>query len=359
MASQQLLRALGTMSGTSADGVDVALIETDGRQQVRFIGGCTRPYPGNLHDRLVHAAHTDVSLVELLRIENELTNEHVRAVNALINELSLSAHDVDVIGFHGHTLRHVPEEGLTLQAGNAALLAEQTGVTVVADFRRRDMAAGGQGAPLVPLYHQVLMDGQEKPLVVLNLGGVANVTWLGRGGGIQAGDTGPGCGLLDAWVRRRCGVPYDRDGTIAMTGKIDWEHAHRALAAPFFSRRFPKSADRFDFSFIDVSTLSAADGAATLCAVTTEAVWQAAQRLAEPPTVVWVSGGGARHPLIIKLLKQRFETVRDVAELNLRPDTLEAECFAWLAARRTLGLPLTTPDSTGCRHATCGGQITA
>ncbi|MFV1965075.1 MAG: anhydro-N-acetylmuramic acid kinase [Pirellulaceae bacterium] len=352
------IRSIGLMSGTSADGVDAALVETDGGQQVRFIAARTRPYANRLRRALLEAAQGDVPLVDLLRLERELTLAHADLVAELRQSSADAAGPVDVIGFHGHTVRHLPAERLTLQIGDASLLAERAGVPVVADFRRRDLAAGGQGAPLAALFHRALLADQPKPVMVLNLGGVANLTWIGRRGQIVAGDTGPGCGLLDAWVQGTVGQPYDRDGQLARGGSVDWPAVGRALEAPYFSRPLPKSADRYEFAFAAAADLSPADGAATLCAVTAEAVWRAARQLPEIAPVLWLTGGGAHHPVLVEMLERRFGTVGSVAQLGLRPDTMEAECFAWLAARRLRNWSLTQPSTTGCRRATCGGLLT-
>jgi anhydro-N-acetylmuramic acid kinase len=268
------------------------------------------------------------------------------------------------VGFSGHTIRHVSADRLTWQLGDASLLAEESGLVVVGDFRRRDVAAGGEGAPLAAPYHAARFADQQKPCLVLHLGGIASLTWLGRSGRVLAGDTGPGCGLLDAWVQRSTGQPFDRDGKLAAAGRVHAERVKDALAAPFFEKLLPKSADRLEFSgVLDLEGLSPADGAATLCALTADAVWLASQDLPEPPASLWLTGGGAKHPRIVQLLTARFATagctVGNVIELSLRPDSLEAECFAWLAVRRLRGLSTSFPSTTGARRATVGGLMTS
>jgi anhydro-N-acetylmuramic acid kinase len=354
--------ALGLMSGTSCDGVDVALLETDGERQIGFIAADTLPYDEDLRERLLEAGQRDVSLVELLRLERDVTREAARAVRRLLAENDV-AREPQVVGFHGHTVRHVAAERLTWQIGNALLLAEELGMPVVSDFRRRDMATGGEGAPLAALYHAAVLAEQSKPCAVLNLGGVANITWLGADGEIIAGDTGPGCGLLDAWVRETADQPYDEDGKLAAAGRIHADRIKTALATPFFEKLLPKSADRFEFDgVIELEELSPADGAATLCGLTAEAAWLAAQELPEMPRHLWVTGGGARHPRIVQQLTARFAPagceVGNILELGLRPDSMEAECFAWLAVRRLRGLATSLPSTTGAMHATVGGVLT-
>jgi anhydro-N-acetylmuramic acid kinase len=242
-----------------------------------------------------------------------------------------------------------------MQIGNPWILAKEFQIPVVTDFRRCDMAAGGQGAPLVAMFHQALFAGDPHPTLVLNLGGVANVTWLGENNKIIAGDTGPGCGLLDEWVQTMADLPHDRDGQLALAGKVDEEILEAAFETPFFSQPLPKSADRYDFDHVDVSGLSVEDGAATLCAVTAEAVYRAVKKLPTMPKQMWVTGGGVHHPVIMRMLAERFGKIRNVRERNLNPDTLEAECFAWLAVRHQEKLPLTIPETTGCEQPVSGG----
>lgn len=356
------LLALGLMSGTSCDGVDVALVETDGEEVVDFLAAETLDYPGDLHDRLLDAARHDVPLIEVLRLERDVTRYHALAVRRLLSENDVGREPA-VIGFHGHTLRHNSGERLTWQLGDASLLAEELGTAVVADFRRRDIAAGGEGAPLAALYHAALLAQQPRPCMVLNIGGVANMTWLGKGGHLIASDTGPGCGLLDAWVQETVGQPYDEDGKLASAGRVEQGRVAEALRSPFFEKLLPRSADRFEFEgIIELGGLSPADGAATLSALTADAAWLTAQELPEMPRHVWVTGGGAKHPRIMRQLTARLAQagceVGNILDLGLRPDSMEAECFAWLAVRRLRGLPTSLPSTTGAMHATVGGLLT-
>lgn len=350
--------AVGLMSGTSADGVDAALLHTDGELLIDVLGGITLPYDDDMRSRLLDASQHDAPTVEVLRLERDITKHHAAAVAQLLARSELADRRPEVIGFHGHTIRHVPREGLTMQIGNPWLLAEETGLKVVADFRRNDIALGGQGAPLASMFHRALFLKEAPPVGVLNLGGVANITWLGPDNAIIAGDTGPGCGLLDEWVQEMAGLPHDRDGKLALAGKVHREIVAAALAEKFFAKPLPKSADRFEFDHIDVSMLSVEDGAATLCAVTAGAIHAAAKKLPAMPTTLWVTGGGVHHPLLMSMLGDFFGSVRCVSDRGQNPDTLEAECFAWLAVRHVRGLTLTMPETTGCRVAATGGMIT-
>ncbi len=345
------------MSGTSADGVDVALIKTDGEEAIDFHGGLTLPYREGLRARLLEASQHNVPTDELLRVEKEISLHHAEAVQTLVERLGEPARQIDVVGFHGHTVRHIPREDITLQIGNPWILHEATGLPVVSDFRRHDMALGGQGAPLVSMFHRSVFANDPRPLVVLNLGGVANITWLGDDDEIIAGDTGPGCGLLDEWVQEMAGLPHDVDGRLASNGKVHQLLVDEALQSDFFQKPLPKSADRFDFDHVDVSGLNVEDGAATLCAVTVQAVVSAVAKMPDTPSVVWVTGGGVHHPVIMQQLSEHFDKVESIDNRGFNPDTLEAECFAWLAVRHLRKLPLSIPETTGCRCAATGGVL--
>jgi anhydro-N-acetylmuramic acid kinase len=343
------------MSGTSGDGVDAALLDTDGENKIGFVGGLTLPYEDELRWRLLEASQHDVPLVEVLRIEKLISEHHVQAVRQLLSQNPKLAKKVEIVGFHGHTVRHVASEKLTKQIGNPWLLARELGLPIVTDFRRCDMAGGGQGAPLVGMFHRALFSKEPRPTLVLNIGGVANVTWLGANEEIIAGDTGPGCGLIDEWAQTMADLPHDRDGHLALAGQVDMDTVEAALDSPFFGMPLPKSADRFDFDHVDVSALGVEDGAATLCAVTAEAVFRAVKRLPAMPKRTWVTGGGVHHPVLMRMLGDRLGEIQNVTKFGLNPDTLEAECFAWLAVRHMRGLPLTLPETTGGEKPLSGG----
>ncbi len=347
--------AIGFMSGTSCDGVDAAILDTDGESNISFLGGLTLPYGDDLRTRLLEASQHDVPIVELLRLEKDVSDHHLQAARLLLDQHPKLQKKVSVIGLHGHTIRHIPIEGLTMQIGNPWILAKELGLPVVTDFRRCDMSVEGQGAPLVAMFHRALFENEPRPTLVLNLGGVANVTWLGKNDEIIAGDTGPGCGLIDEWAQTMAELPHDLDGQLASAGKVDMETVEVALATPFFSQSLPKSADRYDFDHVDVSGLSVEDGAATLCAVTVEAIFRAVKKLPRMPKRMFVTGGGVHHPVIMKMLEEKFGEIKNVRERGLNPDTLEAECFAWHAVRHQKQLPLTIPETTGCQFPVSGG----
>lgn len=351
------LLVVGLMSGTSADGVDAAILRTDGASSIETLGGITAAYEPEFRARLIQTASQDVILSEVLSIERRLTQVHADAVAAACQASGVTRAEIQLVGFHGHTIRHLPKHGMTWQLGDGSLLAMLVGSRVVFDFRRQDLAAGGQGAPLAPLYHQALVGNQPGPHLLLNLGGVANVTWI-DGDQLLAGDTGPGCGLLDMWVHQTTGQACDKAGQLAAQGRIDRQFVEAVLAKDsYFAQPFPKSADRFAFTEIDVSSMSPADGAATLCAITVSAVSHAARSLPQPPRHVWVTGGGRQHPLMMQLLGDHFSHVAAIDELGHDGDFVEAACFGWLAVRRLRGLPTALPSTTGARQATCGGSL--
>ncbi len=346
------------MSGTSGDGVDAALIRTDGESVVDFVQAVTLPYDDQFRRRLLEAAQNDLPILHLLALERELTELHVKSCQALLANVQDSGVNVQLIGFHGHTLRHSAEQRLTLQIGDASWLSVQLDCPVVSDFRRRDIAAGGQGAPLAPLYHRQVCSHQRKPLLVINLGGVANVTWIGRDGGLVAGDVGPGCGQLDYWAQRLFDVSFDRDGLLATEGDVHDGIVASVLEDPFFQLSLPKSVDRFDFHFESVGQLPAKDCLATLCAITTGAIVNSVQNLPSVPVQTLVTGGGARHRLLMSMLASKLENVNSIEAIGMRADSHEAECFAWLAVRRLRGLPTSLPTTTGCSHPVSGGLLT-
>ncbi len=355
-----MLHVVGLMSGTSLDGVDAALIETDGEAIGRRGPAVGLPYPPELRrrlrDLLDRADGLDPQDAELCGIERALTLAHADAVHALLDRAGRSA---DLVGFHGQTILHAPQRRCSWQIGDAALLSRLTRLPVVHDFRSDDLAAGGQGAPLVPLYHAALLGAGNGPLAVLNIGGVANLTLAGGAGGVQAGDTGPGNALLDDWAERHTGIPCDRDGRLALAGHVDHAVLETLLADPFFRRPLPKSLDRQRFvgALQAVAGLGAEDGAATLVAFTVEAVRRT--RLPETPLAWHVCGGGRHNPALMDGLRRALDVpVEPVDRLGWDGDALEAECFGFLAARSLRGLPLSMPATTGVPRPLTGGRLT-
>ena len=348
--------ALGLMSGTSMDGVDAALVCTDGERIEKIGPTAAKPYDPAFREKLRRLLG---GKGWTRGVSRKLTELHAEAVKSLLKTAAFEASDVAVIGFHGHTILHESKRRRTVQIGDGALLAKRTGIDVVSDFRSADVAAGGEGAPLAPLYHLARTARLERPLAVLNLGGVANVTWIGEGSAVIAFDTGPGNALLDDWVATRMGAAYDHGGRLARQGKVDEAALNDLLADPYFWRRPPKSLDRNAFATERIEGLSPEDGAATLTAFTAAAVALAAERHFPSPVERWlVTGGGRRNPVLMADLRHELDAeVVPVEFVGWDGDSLEAEAFAFLAVRSLRGLPLSLPTTTGVRAPMPGGVL--
>jgi len=367
--STRLWRAIGMMSGTSLDGVDAALVETDGEGRMRAGPALTIPYEKSLRERLRRALG---GRHPVKAIERSLTLAHAEAVAALLKQSGCAAADIDLIGFHGQTIVHRPEDRVTWQIGDAALLAARTRIGVVADFRSADVAAGGQGAPFVPVFHRALASATEleRPLAVLNIGGVANVTWIGPSGigtsgsngeDLLAFDTGPGNALIDDWMLARTGQPRDEDGACAARGRVDRAALDRLLGHEYFARRPPKSLDRNAFDPAPVEKLSTENGAATLVRFTAEAAALARRHFPQAARQWIVTGGGRRNPSLMAALREAMDgaPIRAAEEVGWDGDALEAQAFAYLAVRSRRGLPLSFPTTTGVRAPMQGGRFFA
>jgi anhydro-N-acetylmuramic acid kinase len=360
-ARPNLIPALGLMSGTSLDGIDIAALATDGERRVVAGPALTVPYPDDFRERLRGVLGGGAAAALVAAVEAELTRWHAAAVAQFRERFPRIP--IDLVGFHGHTIVHRPDQRRTWQIGDGALLARLVGIDVVADFRTADVAAGGQGAPLAPLYHAALAADLAKPVAVLNLGGVGNVTWIGAGtnqgeGDILAFDTGPGNALIDDWVRRHTGRAADVDGALASAGRVSAAHVARFLEHPYFARLPPKSLDRDDFAGATPEGLALEDGAATLTEMTAAAVAAAFRHFPAPPRQ-WLVGGGGRHnPAMMAALARRLGApTRPVEAEGWDGDALEAQAFAYLAVRSIRGLPLSLATTTGAPRPVCGGCL--
>ncbi len=349
--------AIGLMSGTSLDGIDAALIKTDGKTCAESIGSVSIPYDDELREKLFHCLGAQEDLDgRITRTEIEMTRAHAGAVDWLLGKTGFHPQDIDIIGFHGQTLFHDPAAQFTWQIGNGAMLARLSGIDVVNDFRSADVAAGGQGAPFLPLYHQALAEELERPVAILNIGGVSNVTYLGPEGEITAFDTGPGNALLDDWIKQHLGRDYDENGMLARQGSVNDGVLKQCLDHPYFKALPPKSLDRDDWNASLYQSLSAADGAATLAAFTVHAVAKARAHLPEAPKHWYVTGGGRHNPVLMEGLQEALQVpVSSVDDLGWDGDALEAEGFAYLAVRSLLELPLSLPSTTGVKQPVTGG----
>jgi anhydro-N-acetylmuramic acid kinase len=363
-----MMTAIGLMSGTSLDGVDVALIETDGRRVQAFGPSGYRPYsePERAVLRQALAEAVDMSQRDarpgiLAEAERVVTQAHAEAVSTFTMHNHIARETVDIVGFHGQTVLHRPLQRLTVQIGDAEALARAIHIPVMHDFRAADVAAGGQGAPFVPVYHRALAQSLERdgPIAVVNIGGVSNITYIDGPDVLIACDTGPGNALLDDFVFRTTGQPFDCEGRLAAQGVADAAWVARGLQHPFFAAPPPKSLDRNDFAGLVLRDMAPADGAATLTAFTAAAIASIAPLLPRPPTSWIVTGGGARNMTMLRMLRERLAPagVETADALGWSADAMEAQAFGFLAARGLKGLPLSYPATTGVPIPMTGGVL--
>ena len=360
-APKDSYRAIGVISGTSMDAIDVALVTTDGKESVTRGPGGSYPYPPALRDELLAViANTSRAKSDpLADVETAVTQSHGDAIAEFLKENGIEPETIDIIGLHGQTVYHRPEQGITRQLARGKDIAARFGVTTVGRFRDADVAAGGQGAPFVPLYHKALAAGLPQPLVVLNLGGVGNLTYI-NGNTVLAFDTGPANAMVDDFVRKRQGKPFDAGGALAASGKPDDNLVKEFARHPFFARTPPKSLDRNDFhdAFGAVERLSDADGAATLTEFTVRSLAAAQDHLPARPLRWLVTGGGRHNSHLIRRLAAELQAiVQPVEAVGWAGDFLEAECFGYLAVRSLLGLPLSLPATTGVPRPLSGGEV--
>ena len=363
------MRALGLMSGTSMDGIDVALLETDGQNLVQRGPALSYPYSAPFRAQLRAALVEATSLGgrderpgSLRLTEQYLTDLHAEAVTHFLEDLRIGRESIDVAGFHGHTVLHAPDRRLTVQIGDGPGLARAIGIDVVHDLRAADVAAGGQGAPLAPIYHKALVAKLRAPVAVVNIGGVANVTWVGSAapedGALLAFDTGPGNALIDDWMLARTGTPCDADGACAAAGKIDELALARLMSHPFFATPLPKSLDRNAFAADAVEHLSTEHGAATLTAFTAAAIAAARANMPEQPGTWVICGGGRNNKTLMAMIAGRVENAVVPAEaVGLDGDAVEAEAWAYLAVRSLHGWAITFPGTTGVPRPVTGGKL--
>lgn len=363
-----MLTAIGLMSGTSLDGVDVALIETDGKRVKSFGPSGYRPYTDTERGLLRQALTEAVNLPQrdarpgiLREAERAVTVAHAEAVAAFTAQHRIAREEVDIVGFHGQTVLHRPAQGMTVQIGDATALARAIHIPVMHDFRAADVAAGGQGAPFVPVYHRALAQSLERegPIVVVNIGGVSNITYIDGADTLIACDTGPGNALLDDYMLRTMSKPFDCEGRTAAQGAVDVPWLRQALEHPFFALPPPKSLDRNHFASLTLRDMAPADGAATLTAFTAEAIARIIPLLPRQPRSWIIAGGGARNLTLLRMLRERLEpaTVEAADALGWSGDAIEAQAFGFLAARGLKGLPLSYPATTGVPIPMTGGVI--
>ncbi len=366
MEPKEVYTAIGLMSGTSLDGVDAAVLKTDGHGYVQPIEFLTLPY-GEADREIIRKAFgkTDRENSAVKEAEEIVTNWHIKATQEV---LKMAGQEVDLIGFHGQTIFHAPDKRLTIQIGDSQRLADETGIDVIADFRSADVKAGGEGAPLAPLYHQarVIADDIETPCAVLNIGGVANMTFI-DGDDLLAFDCGPGNALMDDWIKEKTGQPYDEGGVLAASGMADERLVQDWLAHAYFQKTPPKSLDRDEWDIAAFgplasnTDLSLEDGAATLLAFTVGGILKSLEHLSCLPKTIYACGGGRLNTELMKqlgaALKDKQIDLSSVDDLGWNGDALEAECFAYLAVCSKLGLPLSLPSTTGVSAPQTGGIL--
>ena len=359
---------LGLISGTSVDGIDAALVSF--ANAPKLIQARTYPMPTSLAEEVLRLsqAQRPLMLDDLGRLDTRLGAAFADAANALLQEADIAATSVVAIGSHGQTLRHLPagDAPFTMQLADASLIAECTGITTVADFRRRDVAAGGQGAPLVPAFHAATLSDSRESRAVLNIGGIANLTLLPSQGPVRGFDTGPGNGLMDAWCLKHRGERFDRGGAFAAEGKAQPALLARLLDDPWLALPPPKSTGRdhyhlpwLDQHLADFAALTPQDVQATLAAFTAESIAQALKRTLPDGRRVLVCGGGVHNPVLMRELATRLPgtIVESTRAFGIDPDFMEAMAFAWLARETLAGRPGNLVDVTGARGPRILGAI--
>ena len=361
MSQSACLTAIGVISGTSMDGIDVSVVKTDGDRHVETGPGHTYPYPPALRQRLLEliAEPSRAQTEPLDDLDAEVTEAHIGAVRQFMAEAGLKPEGVDLVGLHGQTIYHRPEVRFTRQLGIGSQVAEKLGIDTINRFRHADVASGGEGAPFAPLYHWALAATLDQPVMVLNLGGVGNVTYI-DGDEVIAFDTGPASAILDDFVLRRHGVAYDEDGRLAASGTPDAKLVADFMDNPYFDRAAPKSLDRQDFHARakGVEALPDADGAATLAEFTVESVAASLRHVPRAPARWLVTGGGRRNAHFMRRLRERLDVRVDPVEaVGWDGDFIEAQAFGYLAVRSKRGLPLSLPSTTGVPRPMLGGEL--
>jgi len=372
---QSVKTAIGLMSGTSMDGIDSALIRSDGRRQIEAVAHLSFEYSPVFRRKLKQGLKEAQTITQrhqrpghLGNLEKELTEYHVQIVQNLLAKQNLHATQVDLIGFHGQTILHRPDEGLTVQLGLGAELARKTGIDVIFDMRSNDMIHGGQGAPFAPAYHAALAmslkDRINFPCCFVNIGGIANLTYLPVMDEcifetMKAFDCGPGNCLIDQWMERRAGLAFDADGQTGLQGKIDETIIESYMRQAFFSSSCPKSLDWRDFAPLLDEHLSVEDGAATLASLSARAIIHSFRFLPNRPKTLIISGGGCKNACLMADLRKRAGQVGarlvSAEECGFQSDFIEAQAWAYLAIRSAQGLFLSFPATTGVQFPVTGG----
>lgn len=332
------------------DGIDLALIESDGGGFIKHISSDYLPYEKDFKKRLESLIHNSPKLIEIKLVENELTLLHANLVNDFLEKKQIDRREIDIVSFHGHTVLHVPQQDITWQIGNAHLLSHATGINVVADFRSRDVALGGQGAPLVPIYHFYLFN---RSAAILNIGGISNITCFKQGdeNSIEAFDVCFGNAPFDDLMQKKFGHDFDENGKLSSLGQIDFILADRILQNDIFHKKPPKSFDRDDFSEIlaPINSLKIEDALATFAYMHAKAIQINLDFLSYRPKEIFICGGGRKNVAIMNEMKKWLSgiDVKATEEIGFNGDTIEAEAFAFLGIRHLLQLPISFQKTTG------------
>ncbi|MBM5782325.1 MAG: anhydro-N-acetylmuramic acid kinase [Pelagibacterales bacterium] len=360
----KLYRAIGLMSGTSMDGIDLALIESNGKDQIIRKNFAYSSYKEEFKQKLRDIIYKSPNLQQIKLVENELTLLHAELVNKFLEENKIDRSTIDLIAFHGHTILHIPHQEITWQIGNGHLLANKTKINVVCDFRSKDVILGGQGAPLVPIYHFYLLSKQEKPAAVLNIGGISNITYFGseNENEIEAFDICFGNAPFDDLMKERFNKEFDDDGALSLKGKVDFILADRILQNDIFHKKPPKSFDRNDFSTLLApikSLRNTEDTLATFAYMHAKSIQFSIDFLSQKPKEIFVCGGGRKNIALMDEMRKWLSgiKIKTIEEINLNGDAIEAEAFAFLGIRSILELPIGFNKTTGVKLPSFGGVI--
>ena len=356
---KKIYRAIGLMSGTAMDGIDAALIETDGYDYIKPIAFETIAHDENLRIQLRNCLNKTKRTSDVIEAEKQFILSQIPIINKLIKDINLLKQNIDIIGFHGQTIHHDPAQKITIQLGDGQLLADEMGIDVVYDFRANDMKNDGQGAPFLPVYHRALIKNSniKLPIVILNLGGVGNITYIDDDTMI-AFDTGPANAMIDDWIITNTGKNFDEDGAIAASGKADQATIDSFLSLDYFKKPYPKSLDRNDFKSISVEGMNLENGAATLTEMTIQSVAQGIQLCPKTPTAIYATGGGRHNTYMMKRISQTTNIpAHNIDVLGWNGDAVESQGFAYMAVRTLLNEPISYPTTTGCNAPCVGGKL--
>ncbi len=366
---KNLITSIGLMSGTSSDGIDASIIKSDGENEVYFVGNHFLPYGEkikskirNLKEKINLILDLETNTLEIEGLEKEITLLHVKIINLIIKKFNLSKSEVDLIGFHGHTIFHSFKNKKTKQIGNGRLLSQLTSLDVVYNFRKNDIKNGGQGAPLVPIFHKLLQLKLklDTPLVFLNIGGIANLTYLNKDKLMTSFDSGLGNFLIDRIVQLKSNdkIQFDEDGKIAFSGSINKKVLDNYLSDPYYGFPPPKSLDVNDFTHNPVKNLSLKDSVATLSELTSLTIVNALNFFDSKPREIILCGGGRKNKYIYERIKRLCNIrITNIDNYKINGDFIESQAFAFLAIRSFLKKPISFPGTTGVAEPTTGGDF--